>query len=892
MVYNIIMWLVLYYFYHSFRLAFFISNLYAGENGQQLRINETKWFDSQYKEIIMKQKLFLSITTLLLLFSPIGAIAEGVTYVNQNASGSNSGNSWQNAYSDLNVAIDMTVSGEIWVAAGSYKPSQGGARDATFTMKSNVALYGGFSGSETVLEQRNPELYHTILNGDLNGDDVPRLYLGAWTSFSMGDNSQHVVTAINTDSTAILDGFSILHGYGSVIFGSANPVDSGVGGGILIDEASPTIRNIIIEGNVAVEHGGAVYIRNGSPSFVNTLFRNNVSGHMGGAVSIIGLTSDVSFTDSRFEGNAAIQSFHGHGGAIYQEFTSTLRISGSTFVSNFAGFRNGNGADSNFGSATSTGGAIHSWGNLAIDHSHFLNNRSHFGGAIYTGSSNTSRFLKISNSLFSGNKVTTVQTPIQSIGGLGGAMAISHKGFSEIINATISGNSGQEKAAGLYIGADASTSLDNSIVWGNNVLSLGSSGEDPIPAVKRQISNDGDLTISYSVIEGLWVPTPGEDLPNPNKYPGSIDQDPLFVDAKGPDGTIGTLDDNLQLSVFSPAIDAGNNMIVSTGDTTDLSGNSRFFDDLATVDSGQGTVPIVDMGAYEFVSQTTGNESPVAVASATPNTGNAPLPVDFSSTNSYDPDNQIVSFSWDFGDDTTATGSLQSHTYNKVGTYNATLTVEDNQGATDSTTIVVTVQGSAPVDPTPVPDETKPTVTILYPVAGNIVSGTVKILTDALDNIGIKKVIFKIGNQKIGQDFTAPFQLEWNTTAFADSSHTVKVIAVDLANNRKKATVKVTVNNSDIVNPLPTPTEPASVNIISPEKEATVSGVIDIIVETTSNISEILVDEETLLGTVGAGGGTVMWDTTTVSNGNHEIMAISIIDGVKIKEAFEINVQN
>ncbi len=845
----------------------------------------------------MKQKLCLLTTMLLLFFTPLGAIAQAATYVNGNATGNNNGTSWQDAYRDLSVAIDMTVSGEIWVAAGSYKPSQDGVREATFTMKSNVALYGGFSGSETAREQRNPEQQHTILNGDLDGDDVPRFYLGAWTSFNMLDNSFHVVTATNTDSTAILDGFTILHGHGRAIFMSANPVDSGVGGGILIDEASPTIQNTTIEGSIAVEHGGAVYIRNGSPSFTNTLFRNNLSGHKGGAVSIIGLTSQVSFTDCHFEGNAAIQSFHGEGGAIYQELTSTLRITGSTFVSNFAGFRNGNGADPNQASSTSNGGAIYSWGNLAIDHSHFLYNRSHLGGAIYTRHTSASPSLKITNSQFSGNKVTSVQSPTGSRGGVGGAMAIGHNGLSEIVNVTLSGNSGQEKAAGLYIGANASISLENSIVWGNTVLSSGSSDEDPIPAVKRQISNDGDLTISYSDIEGLWVPTPGEDPPNPNSYPGSIDQDPLFVDAKGPDGIIGTLDDNLQLSASSPTIDAGNNLIVSTSDTTDLSGNNRFFDDLATLDSGQGTAPIVDMGAYEFASQTTGNQPPVAVSSATPNTGNAPLPVDFSSTGSYDSDDQIVSFSWDFGDGTTATGNLQSHTYSDAGTYDATLTVEDNQGATDSTTIVVTVQVTPPVDPTPVPDETKPTVTILSPAAGSTVSGTVTISANASDNTGIGKVIFKIGTKKIGQDLTAPFQLTWNTTVFADGAQTVKAIAVDLSNNRKTAKVNVTVNNAPIVNPPPTdpnptPTGPASVTILSPAKESTVSGVVHITVATGSNVADVLVDEETQLGVVVAGGGTVTWDTTTVSNGNHEIMALSVVDGVKIKEAFEVNVQN
>ena len=143
------------------------------------------------------------------------------------------------------------------------------------------------------------------------------------------------------------------------------------------------------------------------------------------------------------------------------------------------------------------------------------------------------------------------------------------------------------------------------------------------------------------------------------------------------------------------------------------------------------------------------------------------------------------------------------------GSYQLTVIAQDFSGNSQSASINLDVNN------TPAPDTTKPTVTILSPGAGATVSGQVTISVNAFDNTGIEKVIFKIGTQKIGQDFTAPYQQTWDSSAFADGIHTVKVIAVDLVNNRKVAKVDVTVNNAPVVctvyscpNPPPPPTEP------------------------------------------------------------------------------------
>lgn len=88
------------------------------------------------------------------------------------------------------------------------------------------------------------------------------------------------------------------------------------------------------------------------------------------------------------------------------------------------------------------------------------------------------------------------------------------------------------------------------------------------------------------------------------------------------------------------------------------------------------------------------NQPPVAVASANPTSGTAPLTVNFSSTGSYDPDGTIASYSWNFGDGGDSTAANPSHNYASAGANMATLTVTDNAGATASASVTVTVTPS------------------------------------------------------------------------------------------------------------------------------------------------------------------------------------------------------
>lgn len=79
--------------------------------------------------------------------------------------------------------------------------------------------------------------------------------------------------------------------------------------------------------------------------------------------------------------------------------------------------------------------------------------------------------------------------------------------------------------------------------------------------------------------------------------------------------------------------------------------------------------------------------------------------VSFNGSGSSDSDGTIISYIWDFGDGQTSVGSVVSHTYSVAGTYTASLTVTDNNGATDTDTVLVTISESTT---TPPPSTNKP----------------------------------------------------------------------------------------------------------------------------------------------------------------------------------------
>lgn len=92
------------------------------------------------------------------------------------------------------------------------------------------------------------------------------------------------------------------------------------------------------------------------------------------------------------------------------------------------------------------------------------------------------------------------------------------------------------------------------------------------------------------------------------------------------------------------------------------------------------------------------NRIPIAKFTVSPANGAENTLFTVDATNSDDTDGKVDKFSWDFGDNKTATGRVATHKYPQKGTYKITLTITDNKGATASTSREVQVEkGQAPV---------------------------------------------------------------------------------------------------------------------------------------------------------------------------------------------------
>jgi glucose/arabinose dehydrogenase len=93
------------------------------------------------------------------------------------------------------------------------------------------------------------------------------------------------------------------------------------------------------------------------------------------------------------------------------------------------------------------------------------------------------------------------------------------------------------------------------------------------------------------------------------------------------------------------------------------------------------------------------NRPPTAVANATPANGLSPLQVSFSSAGSSDPDNNTMTYLWDFGDGSAiSTSPNPIHTYSGTGVlkFTAKLTVTDTSNATGSASVLITLGSTSP----------------------------------------------------------------------------------------------------------------------------------------------------------------------------------------------------
>jgi PKD repeat protein len=107
-----------------------------------------------------------------------------------------------------------------------------------------------------------------------------------------------------------------------------------------------------------------------------------------------------------------------------------------------------------------------------------------------------------------------------------------------------------------------------------------------------------------------------------------------------------------------------------------------------------------DGGTIRRIRYADANQNPVAVATATPTTGAAPLTVAFDGSGSTDPDSgDTLSYAWDLDDDGAlddSTVAKPTYTYTTTGSYTPSLKVTDNHGASDTDSVTISVGNTAP----------------------------------------------------------------------------------------------------------------------------------------------------------------------------------------------------
>ena len=502
-------------------------------------------------------KAWLVKTSILLAIGCTSLADQVIIYVDDDAIGNNDGSSWQNAYAFLQDALaDAEIADkpiEIHVAHGIYKPDKGagithGDKHRMFSLINGVAIMGGYAGfGETDPNARDTEAYKTILSGDLLGDDIdvndPCDLRDAPNRY---DNSWNVVTGSYTDTTAVLDGFTIIGGDVWVIsYGRANAG----GAGMFIRSGSPTLIDCTFTGNVTQNSGGGLLLDdNSNPTLINCKFTRNYAGSGGGISSstssptLINCIFSDNFTPNRgggmfnFGGNPILTNCTFNRNSAFRQYSKSDALGGGmynrngnpvltncTFSENSAAFAAGgmfnkdcktvlNMCEFVRNTASWYSGAVSNSGQLIAKGCVFKKN---YPGAVEAGIENGTIF---TDCIFSGNSSRSDGGAVRVFEAtfnhciFAGNRALGDRstggavyGFSPLRfdNCTFNENWADSR---LAIYCSGITNVNNCIFWGS---------EDQIHA-----DNPYQFLVDYSDIQGGWT-WPGE---------GNIDDNPCFAD--------------------------------------------------------------------------------------------------------------------------------------------------------------------------------------------------------------------------------------------------------------------------------------------------------------------------------------------------------------------------
>ncbi|MBI2301280.1 MAG: HYR domain-containing protein [Armatimonadetes bacterium] len=422
-------------------------------------------------------------------------------------------------------ALTAAVSGDtILVARGTYQPTTGTSRAATFALKNGVTLQGGYpNGGGT----RDPAANETILSGEI----------GAVGSTS--DNSYHVVTGSGTDASAVLDGFTITGGYAPLSSGSYR------GGGMYIDNGSPTLRNLTFKDNLAYDGGGMFVAGNGAkPTLTDVAFINNTATHFGGGITVP-YPDDAEPTLRRvtLSGNQA----RNRGGGAY---TSGGTWTDVTFSRNK--------------STEQSGGGMACGGDPTLTNVTFSNNTANVhGGGLYTDVNDVYDSATLTNVTFFGNSAS-----------FNGGGMYNMANTPTLTNVTFAGNTAAREG-GAFWNNWQHMQMRNVIVWGNTPARTGG----------------GYTDIYYSVKEGgLTGDEFGDHI---------ITEDPRL----GTLGNYGGFTETIPLLPGSSAIDTANAAYAPDTDQRGVARPQGAGYDIGAYESSNEP-PVADAGPDQTVEQT------------------------------------------------------------------------------------------------------------------------------------------------------------------------------------------------------------------------------------------------------------------------------------------------
>ncbi len=196
------------------------------------------------------------------------------------------------------------------------------------------------------------------------------------------------------------------------------------------------------------------------------------------------------------------------------------------------------------------------------------------------------------------------------------------------------------------------------------------------------------------------------------------------------------------------------------------------------------------------------------------------------------------------------------------GSHTLTARARDAAGNQSTSVAVNVTVGNADLSP--------PTVALTAPTDGATVTGSVTVSANASDDVGVAGVQFYLDGSPLGaEDVTGPYSITWNSST-AVGARLLTAVARDAAGNTTtSALVSVTVTDSAA----------PTVALTAPATNATVSGAVAVTATATDNVGGVGVQFYLNGSPLGADDTTapyeITWDTTTATNGTHQLTAVA-----------------